>query len=96
MKITPSTNTTQRINIITMVEPFASPAAWLCRFQPPHPRVPLQKGLDKGGAKGSYLLLQSGGEKKLLLVVSHLDMYCTKVLMYRTMVLMARPTKVRC
>ncbi len=67
MKITPSTtNTTQRTNIITMVEPFASPAAWLCWFQPPHPRVPLQKGLDEGGAKGSYLLLRSGGEKKLL------------------------------
>jgi hypothetical protein len=28
-------------------------------------------------------------------VVCHLDMYCTKVIMYRTMVLMARPTKVR-
>ncbi len=63
MKITPSTNTSQRTNIITMVEPFAGPAAWLCRFQPPHPRVPLQKGSDEGGAKGSYLLLRSGGEK---------------------------------
>ncbi len=29
-------------------------------------------------------------------VVSHLDMYCTNGLMYRTMVLLARPTKVRC
>ncbi len=29
-------------------------------------------------------------------VISRLDMYCTKVLMYHTMVLMARPTKVRC
>ncbi len=28
-------------------------------------------------------------------VVGRLDMYCTKVLMYRTMVLMARLTKVR-
>jgi hypothetical protein len=28
-------------------------------------------------------------------VVSRLDMYCTNVLMYRTMVLLARPTKVR-
>ncbi len=29
-------------------------------------------------------------------VVSHLDMYRINVLMYRTMVLLARPTKVRC
>ncbi len=29
-------------------------------------------------------------------VVSRLDMYRTKVLMYRTMVLVALPTKVRC
>ncbi len=29
-------------------------------------------------------------------VVSHLDMYRTKVLLYRTMILMARLTKVRC
>ncbi len=28
-------------------------------------------------------------------VVGRLDMYCTKVLLYRTMVLMARLTKVR-
>ncbi len=28
-------------------------------------------------------------------VVSHLDIHCTNVLMYRTMVLLARPTKVR-
>jgi hypothetical protein len=28
-------------------------------------------------------------------VVSHIDMYCTNVLMYRMMVLLARPTKVR-
>ncbi len=70
MKITPSTNTAQRTNIITMVEPFAGPAAWLCRFQPPHPRVPLQKGSDEGGAKGSYLLLRSGGEKKLITTVN--------------------------
>ncbi len=28
-------------------------------------------------------------------VVSHLDMYCTNVLMYRMMVLLVRPTKVR-
>ncbi len=28
-------------------------------------------------------------------VVSRLDMYCTNVLMYRTMVLLAHPTKVR-
>ncbi len=46
-----------------MVEPFAGPAAWLWRFEPPHPRVPLQKGSDEGGAKGSYLLLGSDGEK---------------------------------
>ncbi len=29
-------------------------------------------------------------------VVGRLDMYRTKVLLYRTMVLLARPTKVRC
>ncbi len=29
------------------------------------------------------------------LVVGHLDMYRTKILLYRTMVLLARPTKVR-
>jgi hypothetical protein len=29
-------------------------------------------------------------------VVSRLDMYRTNVLMYRMMVLLARPTKVRC
>jgi hypothetical protein len=29
-------------------------------------------------------------------VVSCLDMYCTNVLMYHMMVLLARPTKVRC
>jgi hypothetical protein len=29
-------------------------------------------------------------------VVSRLEMYCTNVLMYRTMVLLALPTKVRC
>jgi hypothetical protein len=29
-------------------------------------------------------------------VVNHLDMYCTNVLMYHTMVLLAHPTKVRC
>ncbi len=52
MKITPSTNTTQRTNIINMVEPFPGPAAWPCQFQPTHPRVPLQTGADKGGAKG--------------------------------------------
>ncbi len=46
-----------------MVEPFAGPVAWLWQFQPPHPRVPLWKGLDNGRAKGSYLLLGSGGEK---------------------------------
>ncbi len=46
-----------------MVELFASPAAWLWWFQPPHPRIPLWKGSDKGGAKGFYLLLGSGGEK---------------------------------
>jgi hypothetical protein len=45
-----------------MVEPFAGPAAWLWQFQPPHPRVPLQKGLDEDGAKGSHLLLGSRGE----------------------------------
>jgi hypothetical protein len=31
-----------------------------------------------------------------LTVISHLVMYHTKVLMYRTMVLLARLTKVRC
>ncbi len=30
------------------------------------------------------------------IVVGRLDMYRTKVLLYRTMVLLARPTKVRC
>jgi hypothetical protein len=33
--------------------------------------------------------------KKNTIVISHLDMYRTNVLMYRTMVLLARPTKVR-
>jgi hypothetical protein len=32
----------------------------------------------------------------LTAVVSHLDMYCTNVLMYRMMVLLAHLTKVRC
>jgi hypothetical protein len=31
-----------------------------------------------------------------VIVVSRLEMYCTKVLMYRTMVLLAHLTKVRC
>jgi hypothetical protein len=29
-------------------------------------------------------------------VISHLDRYCTNVPLYRTMVLLARPTNVRC
>ncbi len=33
---------------------------------------------------------------KSKLVIGRLDMYRTKVLMYRTMVLIAHPTKVRC
>jgi hypothetical protein len=58
------------MNIITMVEPFAGPAAWLWQFQPPHPQVLLRKGSDKGRAKGSYLLLGSGREKKLITIVN--------------------------
>ncbi len=36
------------------------------------------------------------GENDGSSVVGRLDMYRTKVLLYRTMVLLARPTKVRC
>jgi hypothetical protein len=39
--------------------------------------------------------LQTGWLSALLHVVSRLDMYRKKVLMYRTMVLMVHPTKVR-
>jgi hypothetical protein len=42
------------------------------------------------------LVGECGQTKTTKAVVSHLVMYLTKVLMYRTMVLMARPTKVRC
>jgi hypothetical protein len=44
--------------------------------------------------KGAKLWTISAEDTKN--VVSHLDMYCTNVLMYRTMVLLACPTKVRC
>ena len=48
-------------------------------------------------SEGSVFILRwyCGTELFAYTVVSCLDMYCTKVLMYRTMVLMARPTKVR-
>ncbi len=45
----PSTNTTHPTNIITMVELFAGPVAWLWLFQASYPREPLPKGLDKRG-----------------------------------------------
>jgi hypothetical protein len=44
----------------------------------------------------SFLLnLETAQQGRSMLVVGRLDMYRTKVLLYRTMVLMARLTKVR-
>ncbi len=38
---------------------------------------------------------RGGGDNADETVISRLDMYCTQVLMYYTMILLARPTKVR-
>ncbi len=67
-------------------------------------------GGDTGGGGGGWLRVEdmavvaggsgdSGGSGCCILqgsVISHIDMYRTNVLMYRKMILLARPTKVRC
>ena len=40
--------------ILTMMEPFAPPAAWFCRSSIPHPREPLRKGLAEASIEGSW------------------------------------------
>jgi hypothetical protein len=50
-------------NHVTMVEPFATTAAWMWRINPPHPREPLRKGLAEGGSQG-FVKFNNAAEKK--------------------------------
>jgi hypothetical protein len=51
--------------------------------------------MDKGMGKQGIQPTVDKPNSEIPPVVSRLDMYHTNVLMYRTMVLLARPTKVR-
>jgi hypothetical protein len=65
---------------------------WFCRIRKAELRKQA-KGLQKVHLRDCLIDAQT---KKQHNVVGRLDMYRTKVLLYHTMVLMVRPTKVRC
>jgi hypothetical protein len=51
-------------NHITMVEPLATTAAWMWQISSPHPREPLQKGVEEGGLQG-FVKFNNAAKKKI-------------------------------
>ena len=63
---------------------FDATAAWLWQISPPHPWVPLRKGLGwlgEGDIEGFYSIMSNGWDKNLILLTANYFIYFYSVLL---------------